>query len=361
MSTHDPFVPYTEAQRREAANWFVIIQAGVEPSTESMQAWLRWMDEHEGNRAAFDAVARAWHGTPPSSALSMPSAEEIAADDYEGNESIAEWLAARELAKQPASSPTSRFARIESRRAWLAAACALFVLALAFTGYRYFDLRDSHIDEFVTRTGEQIEITLADGSRVWLGPKSVLAVTFDESRRAIRLTKGEAFFSVKKDSARPFTVSSPGGDIVAVGTAFNVRTLDEQVTVAVSEGVVAVLPTTQLDAPKPASVRVESGQELTFTALRPIKALTVVASLPGERARWRDGVLVYRNEPLQAVVSDIVRYSDIDIQIADSAVGNFPYSGVIYRDALPEWVSALPESFPVTIVADGERRIIRAR
>jgi transmembrane sensor len=134
------------------------------------------------------------------------------------------------------------------------------------------------------------------------------------------------------------------------------------VTVAVAEGVVAVTPKAQLAAPKVASVRVASGQQLTFIAQQPIVASAIVESpTPGERGRWRDGVLVYRNEPLHEVVRDVVRYSDIQIEIADAAVGDMHYSGVIYDDAVREWVSALPESFPVTIVSDGTREIIRAR
>jgi transmembrane sensor len=157
-------------------------------------------------------------------------------------------------------------------------------------------------------------------------------------------------------------VQSAGGDIVAVGTAFNVRATNDHVTVTVSEGVVAVTPKTQLAAKTPASVRVASGQQLTFTAQQPIKASAIVQSpAPGERARWRDGVLVYRDEPLQEVVSDIVRYSNIQIEIADAAVGGLHYSGVIYHDAVQEWIAALPESFPVTVVSDGTREIIKAR
>jgi transmembrane sensor len=221
--------------------------------------------------------------------------------------------------------------------------------------------RDSRSNEFSTRTGEQIEITLADGSHVWLGPESNLVVAFNTVRRDIQLTTGEAFFSVKKDAGRPFTVRSTGGDIVAVGTAFNVRAMDEHVTVTVSEGVVSVVPKAQLAVQEPASVRVASGEQLTFTAQQTIEPSAVVRTAFGDRARWRDGVLVYRDEPLHEVVSDVVRYSGIQIEIADTSVGDLRYSGVIYQDAAHEWISALPESFPVTIVSDGSREIIKAR
>ncbi len=51
---------YTETQRREAAEWFVLINEQDDPETDTLQAWLQWMDAHEGNRYAFEAVAQVW-------------------------------------------------------------------------------------------------------------------------------------------------------------------------------------------------------------------------------------------------------------------------------------------------------------
>ena len=185
---------------------------------------------------------------------------------------------------------------------------------------------------------------------------------FTRARRGIRLATGEAFFAVRKDRSRPFAVRSPSGDITAVGTAFNVRAVDDHVTVAVSEGVVTVAPAAQLTLPNPATIRVGSGQQVTFTAREQIKALAVVQTpTPGERGRWRDGVLIYRDEPLRDVVMDVARYTDKSIEIADNAVGDLHYSGLVYKSAVDEWTSALPESFPVTVIRDGQRQIIKAR
>ena len=364
MSLSDSTLAYTDTQRREAAEWFVVVRAENDPNAESIQAWLRWMDQHEGNRAAFDSVTAAWHDTPSSLALEMPSTEDLLADDYDGEQSIEEWLGKRSPSNDVVTNgtaPTESKARIP-RRVWLAAAAVLIATVGVLTMNRYLDLRVPRTDEFTTKVGEQIEITLSDGSHVWLGPRSKLLVAFDKQRRGIQLKTGEAFFSVKKDHSRPFTVRSAGGDIIAVGTAFNVRAIDEHVTVSVSEGVVAVTPKAQAADQVAASVHVASGQQLTFTAQQPIKTLNVVQSpAPGERARWREGVLVYRNESLQDVVSDIVRYSNVEVVIADAAVGNLRYSGVVYHDAVREWISALPESFPVVVVSDGTRDIIKAR
>jgi len=149
----------------------------------------------------------------------------------------------------------------------------------------------------------------------------------------------------------------------AVGTAFNVRTVDDHVSVAVSEGVVTVAPRSQLTAPEPATVlRVASGQQVTFSAQESLKALTITQTpAPGERARWRDGVLVYRDEPLRNVVMDVAHYSERQLEISGNAIGDLHYSGVVYKGAVEEWTHALPESFPVKIVSEGNRDIILAR
>jgi transmembrane sensor len=116
-----------------------------------------------------------------------------------------------------------------------------------------------------------------------------LLVGFTKERRGIQLTTGEAFFTVKKDRSKPFSVRSPSGDITAVGTAFNVRAMDDHVTVAVSEGVVTVAPAAQLTLSNPVPLRVGMGQQVTFTTREQIKALVVVQTpTPGERGRWRE-------------------------------------------------------------------------
>jgi transmembrane sensor len=355
---------YSDTQRREAADWFVVIQAAEAPTGDSLQAWLRWLDEEEGNRAAFEAVAQTWHAMPDD-VIEMPSAHEVQADTYDGKQPIDEWLASQAaVGGHETTSVTTSFRRRSSSRrvAWLAVASVVAITVGLFSMNRYQALHGTRADEFLTKAGEQIEITLTDGSHVWLGPKSRLLVGFTKERRGIQLATGEAFFTVKKDRSRPFTVRSSSGDITAVGTAFNVRAVDDHVTVAVSEGVVSVAPTAQLKLPNPATVRVGSGQQLTFTAREQIKALAVIQTPTlGERARWRYGVLIFRDEPLRDVVRDVARYTDRPIEIADSSVGDLHYSGIVYKGAVDEWTAALPESFPVTVIRDDQRQIIKAR
>jgi transmembrane sensor len=354
----------SEAQRREAADWFVIIHAEEEPNAETLQAWLRWLDQDEGNRLAFESVAEAWHSTPETAARAMPNESELQADAYEGDQSVADWLkdSARARAAPAGLRRVTRRTVGQRKWAWLAAAALAAVTTGVLGVLRYSALHGSQSDAFTTRSGEQIEITLADGSHVWLGPRTTLRVEFTAERRGLQLSGGEAFFSVRKDHSRPFVVHSASGDITAVGTAFNVRTVSDHVIVSVSEGVVSVAPVPGRAVSQPALVRVASGQQLTFAAREPAAALNIAPSAaPGERARWRDGVLVYRDEPLRDVVADVARYSSKPLEITDAAIGDLHYTGVVYKSAIDEWASALPESFPVNVVVESDREIISPR
>ena len=205
-------------------------------------------------------------------------------------------------------------------------------------------------------------LTLADGSRIWLGPQSSLAVDFSASTRLVELRTGEAYFTVHKDPSRPFVVRTQSGDITAVGTAFNVQAVTERVTVSVSEGIVAVAPSSAVPKPPGGALRVAHGEQLTFAARQALTSLHIVRSpVPGERSRWRDGVLVYRDEPLRDVVADVARYSGVRLELVGEAVGNLRYSGIVYEGAVEEWTAALPESFPVKVISQGDREIISAR
>jgi transmembrane sensor len=221
---------------------------------------------------------------------------------------------------------------------------------LALCAIALFTFKDSivgpkHIStgEFATRTGEHMNLLLADGSQITLGAHSRLSVDFTPSMRKLSLDAGEAFFNVQKDPRRPFTVSALDSTITALGTAFNVRAVEDRVTVTVTEGVVRE---------DKSAVRIARGQEVTYAPDKALQAVAVHRVDPEESARWRDGWLVYRHEPLRYVIADIARYSELHLQV-DPAVADVQFTGAVFKDRIPEWLNALPEVSPVKIEADG--------
>ena len=89
---------------------------------------------------------------------------------------------------------------------------------------------------YATAIGQQLTITLAEGSVVVLNTNSQIKVDYDQQYRDIRLLQGEAHFTVARNSERPFRVYAGVGRVQAVGTAFSVYLKDNAVNVTVTEG-----------------------------------------------------------------------------------------------------------------------------
>ncbi|MGH7956064.1 MAG: iron-containing alcohol dehydrogenase, partial [Opitutaceae bacterium] len=79
----------------------------------------------------------------------------------------------------------------------------------------------------------------AYGSVVELNVDADILVDFSPVRRAVRLVRGEAHFTVATDAARPFVVSAGGVEVRAVGTGFAVHFAPQEIAVLVTEGQVA--------------------------------------------------------------------------------------------------------------------------
>jgi transmembrane sensor len=81
-----------------------------------------------------------------------------------------------------------------------------------------------------------MEITLADGSKVWLNARSVFRYpkTFGSKNRQVELIEGRAFFDVKHQTSHPFIVKTKSLNITVLGTSFDVRTYQKEGTTKVS-------------------------------------------------------------------------------------------------------------------------------
>ncbi|MCF0065191.1 FecR domain-containing protein [Dyadobacter chenwenxiniae] len=116
-------------------------------------------------------------------------------------------------------------------RKWYAVAAAASILILSATGVYLYNLNSSVPEDMITITaasGETREVTLPDGSHVWLNAASVLRypAKFGETREVF-LEEGEVFFQVKRDTTAPFTVHSAHLDTRVLGTSFRVKAYRE--------------------------------------------------------------------------------------------------------------------------------------
>lgn len=91
--------------------------------------------------------------------------------------------------------------------------------------------------------GQRMELTLADGTHVWLNSEARLEypVLFAQDVRRVRLS-GEALFEVAHDKSHPFVVETFASDIRVLGTRFNVDADEEhrRFSTALLEGCVRI-------------------------------------------------------------------------------------------------------------------------
>lgn len=116
-----------------------------------------------------------------------------------------------------------RLPRIVRRLGGVAAAVVLFFGAGYLTYLHTVNSFSSQYTSLDVPAGQRVDITLADGSRVWLnsGARLEYPVVFGRHERMVKLT-GEAMFEVEHDEDHPFIVRTFASDVEVLGTRFNV-------------------------------------------------------------------------------------------------------------------------------------------
>ena len=343
---------------QEAAQWSLELSSGDVPA-ERIAQWQQWLAASEAHRAAFDSIQSTWGAVDryATGIVAWPSDAEVASDAYDGSVSVSDWQS-RVSTK-----------RVTRRRRWLAAglAAAAALTALAVLPVlRSMQFAAPVVTVVETASGENRDVPLSDGSVVSAGAQSMLWATLTSDSREVTLERGEAFFRVAKDPARPFIVKVGTTTVAAVGTAFNIRRAGERVVVGVAEGIVKVdarvaAPQSNMQAnqqrPVIRTARLSVGQQLSIDASDGSASIEIVHA-PGIAA-WREGLLQYRNETLRSIVADVTRYSARDIVIADPQIADRRMITTVFTNDVDNWLQGLETALPVRVVwaPDGSARL----
>jgi transmembrane sensor len=219
-----------------------------------------------------------------------------------------------------------------------------------------------------TEVGERLAVALGDGSRMTLNTDSRAVVRYRDGQRGVTLTRGQALFEVARDKSRPFVVTAGDRKVTALGTKFDVRMTGERLQVTLIEGRVAVEETMEsADEPqatghkpqaashKPQATILSPGEQLVALAA----AAPVVRPADIQRAvSWRDGQVIFENDPLAEAVAEINRYSKRHVVLTDDRLGGMRLSGAFNTSNTRVFVDMLTVHFPVTIVESSNDRIV---
>ncbi len=170
--------------------------------------------------------------------------------------------------------------------------------------------------EAVSSAGQVQEVTLPDGSHVWLNAASRLVCSsgFGTNDRNVTL-EGEAYFDAVRDSLLPLVVSTGRARVMVLGTAFSLRDYpdDESASVSLYRGSVSF-------GTGGSSIILEPGQSAIIRGNAPE---LLDRQIP---ASWRDGVLFFDDCPLERVCSDISRAYGVPVTISDSQLKELRFS-----------------------------------
>jgi transmembrane sensor len=153
------------------------------------------------------------------------------------------------------------------------------------------------VNTLQTPKGGQYQLTLADGTKVWLNAASSITfpVAFTGRDRKVAIT-GEVYFEVKKNALKPFIVQTRSEQIEVIGTHFNVNcyTDEPQTQTTLLEGVVKI-----------GNAILKPGQAY--------KAGVVQAADVNQAISWTKGTFNFNHMPLDAVMRQISRWYDVEI------------------------------------------------
>jgi transmembrane sensor len=246
----------------DAEKWFVRMESGpVDRATR--EGFTEWLLQSHGHVAAYLALTElrgsliATHRVPPLRDLVLAAVI--------GDESGVSAGGSCGSTKHPWAAV--RWA--------LVALVAMFVLGIAAPLFWrnadwLFGMR------YTTAAGEARFLPLDDGSVVQLSANTEVLVRMTAAERRVVVFRGEAFFVVAHEANRPFTVSSAGTKVHALGTEFSVRrTSSEVARVQVVRGSVAVT---------------DSGLSFDGVVTTPLKAVNTL--LAGDIATVREGQIL---------------------------------------------------------------------
>lgn len=180
-----------------------------------------------------------------------------------------------------------------------------------------------------TPKGGQYQLTLSDGTKVWLNALSSITfpTAFTGDKRQVKVT-GEAYFEVARDNQKPFIVDVNGKSLVEVlGTTFNINSYadEDDIKTSLVNGSVKVIKGNKAVVLKPgdqALVDQEANDTDHDIKVRPVDISQALA--------WKNGLFNFNGADLRTVIRQLERWYDIEVRF-EGPVSKTTFSGKIYR------------------------------
>jgi transmembrane sensor len=202
--------------------------------------------------------------------------------------------------------------------------------------------------------GQRAQLTLEDGTTVWLNAQSTLTYPshFAGKERKVAIT-GEAFFDVAKNPRKPFIVESQDIRLEVLGTQFNVYEYPQTgySRIALIEGSVKIYRGDN----ESDNIVLKPNQEVILQG----ENVSISEITNPNHFLWKDGIYCFENERLLDIIEKLQLYYDVTIRVEDPEIFNVRYTGKFrQRDGIDEILRIIRKIHPFHIVKDRDNNII---
>ena len=236
---------------------------------------------------------------------------------------------------------------------WLRVA-AMFVLpvitAVAMYFYRAPDETIPGQLVVAVERGQKANITLPDGSKVWLNSQSRLtySTNFNVKQRELQLD-GEAYFEVAHNPDKPFIVRSNDISVRALGTAFGVKAYNEDLLISsiLMKGKVLVTTPDGETIMKP-------NERIMYDKTTHKKVQSTVTNAT-DFTGWIHNELRFEDESLADIAKTVQRIYNVDVIFASEKLKYQRYTGTINNNSLENVLNIISLTSPVSFQINNQR------
>ena len=246
---------------------------------------------------------------------------------------------------------------LSSLRTELIKIAAVVVITLGGSYFYYQSSLEKELMAMQTITvpaGQRINITLVDGTNVWLNARTSLSypVKFGKNNRQVVLD-GEAYFDVTKDKSKPFIVQTDNYNVEVLGTQFDVNAYSET----------GEFETTLMSGSVKVASASDSTQKITLKPNNKVflqdGKLHVTAVDDYNPYRWKEGLICFKNETFTSIMKDFEKYYGLTIQVKNKNVFKYVYTGKFRQtDGIDYALRVLQKDIKFTYQRDDENQII---
>lgn len=333
----------TKIINQQAAEWILLLEDSPVLTQQQINDLNKWVNTSSVHKKCLENMAQSWGEMDLLSEVLLP--QEI-------RQRPKHSLLAARLFYPLLGIYVFFLALIKHKDHWARPPIALTTitafLTWAIIAYLPQEIDANHL-VLQTEMGKNIRHDMSDGSTLWLNGNSTIKIDYTTNYRRITLIDGEAHFEVAKDEQRPFEVYADDRLIRAVGTAFSVYKINDDIEVLVSEGTVelAIVNNTLVVTPDDdQKINVKPQKQENKASLRNLESSTQIKTMlgtltagqritiPVESAElgdvdeldnsevtrylsWKEGKLVFAGESLEEVIHEITRYTPIQIDVID--------------------------------------------